>query len=338
MPEVLVHLSNKDEVGILEECVDNFKFKRSLNNVEHINKGFYEHSRHVVFALPKPKPLVSIIIPTRDHLGLLQSCVQSILDKTSYTIYEIIIVNNQSSELATLAWLEQVQKQHVNIKVIDYPYEFNYSAINNFAVKYAKGTIIGLLNNDIEVINSAWLEEMVRHASREDIGCVGAKLYYADGRIQHGGVILGSGNGRCGHAHRYFPGDADGYCGRLKLVQNFTAVTGACLLVRKELYEQVGGLNEVDLPIAWSDIDLCLKIRALGYRNLWTPYAELYHHESISRGRDSTKEQIERYKLETAYMLKHWGDIIRNDPAYNPNLTVVREDFSLSLPIRNHHF
>lgn len=338
LPEVLVHLSSEDEAGILEEGIDNFKFKRLLNNVERVDKGLYEHSRHIIFALPKPTPLVSIIIPTRDHLSLVQTCVQSILDKTSYTLYEIIIVNNQSRELATLAWLEQVQKQHLNIKVVDYPYEFNYSAINNFAVKHAQGTIIGLLNNDIEVINSGWLEEMVRHASREDIGCVGAKLYYADGRIQHGGVILGSGNGRCGHAHRYFPSDADGYCGRLKLVQNFTAVTGACLLVRKELYERVGGLNEVDLPIAWSDIDLCLKIRALGYRNLWTPYAELYHHESISRGRDSTKEQIERYQLETAYMFKHWGDIIRNDPAYNPNLTVVREDFSLSLPIRNFHF
>lgn len=338
LPEVLVHFPISELGRSSKLAIDQVDLRSINANIESFENGYIDNSQHFIFKLPVSPPLVSLIIPTRDCLELLRPCVHSILQKTSYTFYELIVVNNQSIDTETLSWLDQIERQEPRVRVLDYPYAFNYSAINNFAVKQAQGSIIGLVNNDIEVINSDWLEEMVRQASREQIGCVGAKLYYADGRIQHGGVILGSGNGRCGHAHRYFPHDAEGYCGRLKLVQNFSAVTGACLLVRKELYERVGGLNELDLPIAWSDIDLCLKIRALGYRNLWTPYAELYHHESISRGRDHSKEQIERYKSETAYMFEHWGDIIRNDPAYNPNLTVVREDFSLSLLIRNKDF
>ncbi len=312
----------------------------AADQILHIPQILYHRSggeppvcgRHLVFPLPTPPPLVSIIIPTRDRLDILKPCVESILKLTTYGTYEILVVDNGSEQAETLAWFSAIQQDDQRVRVLAYPQPFNYSAINNFAVRHARGSVLALVNNDIEVISPAWLGEMVSHACRPEIGCVGAKLYYADGRIQHAGVILGSGGGS-GHAHRYFPGDADGYCGRLKVVQNFTAVTGACLVVRKALYEQVGGLNETDLPIAWSDIDLCLKVRALGYRNLWTPYAELYHHESVSRGRDRSKTQRQRYHAETAYMRQVWGDALWQDPCYNPNLTVAREDFSLGLPL-----
>lgn len=293
--------------------------------------GLIACSRRLCFPLPDKLPLITLIIPTRDQLNLLQACVNSILEKTIYPSYEIIIVDNQSERTETLSWFESIKNNSSKIKILNYNKPFNYSAINNFAVNYAKGSLIGLINNDIEVINGDWLEEMIRHALRPDIGCVGAKLYYPDGRIQHGGVLLGSGGGS-GHAHRYYPKNSDGYMGRLKLVQNFTAVTGACLVMRKELYEIVGGLNEQDLTIAWSDIDLCLKVTQLGYRNLWTPYAELYHHESVSRGRDRTKKQRKRYAAEKAYMYKTWKELMHQDPCYNPNLTVIGEGFSLGLP------
>lgn len=299
-----------------------------------VEKGLIAGARHLLFPLPAQLPLVSLIIPTKDQLSLLQACVNSILEKTYYPNYEIIIIDNNSQQPETLAWLDAIASSNNKIKLLKYTEVFNYSAINNFAVKQASGSIIGLINNDIEVINAEWLTEMVCHACRPEIACVGAKLYYPDGRIQHAGVILGSGGGS-GHAHRYYPRDADGYMGRLKLVQNFTAVTGACLIVRKALYEAVAGLNAENLPIAWSDIDLCLKLQQKGYRNLWTPYAELYHHESVSRGRDKSKAQRKRYLAEKAYMERTWGELMYKDPCYNPNLTVIGEGFSLGLPIQS---
>lgn len=299
-----------------------------------VEVGLIAGARQLRYPLPAELPLVSLIIPTKDQLTLLQACVNSILEKTNYPNYEIIIIDNNSQQPKTLAWFDSISTGHDKIKLLKYTGSFNYSAINNFAVKQASGSIIGLINNDIEVINAEWLTEMVRHACRPEIACVGAKLYYPDGRIQHAGVILGSGGGS-GHAHRYYPREADGYMGRLKLVQNFTAVTGACLIVRKALYEAVKGLNAEDLPIAWSDIDLCLKLQQKGYRNLWTPYAELYHHESVSRGRDKSKAQRKRYLAEKAYMERVWGELLYKDPCYNPNLTVIGEGFSLGLPIQS---
>ncbi|TXH66919.1 MAG: glycosyltransferase [Thiothrix sp.] len=279
------------------------------------------------FQLPEPQPLVSLLIPTRNKLDILKPCVESILEKTSYRNFEILILDNQSSDPEILEWFQTIQS-HDQVRVLAYDHPFNYSAINNYGVKQAKGSVIGLINNDVEVISENWLNELLTHACRQEIGCVGAKLYYSNGQIQHAGVILGLGH-VAGHAHRFAERNADGYFGRLKLVQNYSAVTAACLVVRREIYEQVGGLNEQDLAVAYNDVDFCLRVQAAGYRNLWTPYAELYHHESVSRGEDDTPEKKARFDKEVAYMRATWAKELENDPYYNPNLSRVREDFSI---------
>lgn len=279
------------------------------------------------FAVPDPQPLVSLIIPTRDKLELIRNCVESIVEKTTYGNYEIVIVDNGSVEEETLAWFETLKKTK-NVRVLAYRKKFNYSAINNFAVGKARGEIVGLVNNDIEVISPDWLTEMVSWAVQPDIGCVGAKLYYANDTIQHAGVILGIG-GVAGHSHKYFPRDHHGYFSRLKVAQNLSAVTGACLLVRKEVYQEVGGLNANDLKVAFNDVDFCLKVREAGYRNVWTPYAELYHLESISRGAEDSPEKVLRFEGESEFMRKSWAAQLAADCFYSPNLTLSREDFSL---------
>ncbi|WP_020396429.1 glycosyltransferase family 2 protein [Thiolinea disciformis] len=273
------------------------------------------------------RPLVSLIIPTRDQVGVLETCLTSILEKTDYKNYEIIVVDNQSQELITKRYFEEIAKDS-KVRVLTYPHPFNYSAINNFAAVQAKGSILGLLNNDVEVISPDWLDEMVMHVSRPEIGCVGAKLLYPDNRIQHAGIALGVG-GIAGHTHRLFHKDNPGYFGRLKLVQNFSAVTAACLLVRTELYNQVNGLDAENLTVAFNDVDFCLRIRELGYRNLWTPYALLYHHESLSRGSDDTPEKAKRFAQEIRYMLTKWGSILFSDPYYHAAFSLKLNDFSL---------
>lgn len=290
--------------------------------------GKLPNTYRVIYQLPKQPPLVSLIIPTKDKLPLLKKCVDSILNKTDYTNYEIVIVDNQSSNKDTLTYLNEVQKKHKNIRVISYERAFNYSAINNFAVTQCYGEIIGLINNDIEVITKDWLTEMVSHALRPNIGCVGAKLYYPNKTIQHAGVILGVG-GVAGHSHKYFAHDAPGYFGRLQLTQNLSAVTAACLLVKKSIYLSVNGLDEVNLPVAFNDVDLCLRVKEAGYRNLFTPWAELYHHESISRGKEDTLQKQKRAQAEIDYMKKRWGTKLHHDEAYNRNLTLTYENFSL---------
>ncbi|HPE60029.1 MAG: glycosyltransferase family 2 protein [Thiothrix sp.] len=292
-----------------------------------LEPGLLPDSLRVRFPVPEPAPLVSLLVPTRDGLEVLRPCVESILAHTTYRHYEILILDNQSCEPATLAWLEQIVAD-VRVRVIPYDRPFNYSAINNHGVARARGSLIGLINNDVEVISPDWLTEMVSHALRPEIGCVGAKLYYSNGQIQHAGVILGLGH-VAGHAHRFLARDADGYQGRLKLVQNYAAVTAACLLVRRAVYEQVGGLEERYLTVAYNDVDFCLRVRAAGYRNLWTPYAELYHHESISRGEDDTPEKKARFEREVAYMRRVWGDELDHDPCYHPCLTRRGEDFAI---------
>lgn len=285
------------------------------------------------YALPDPAPLVSLIIPTRDRLALTRTCVESILAQTDYPRYEILILDNQSVEPATLAWFAAVQARDPRVKVLGYPHPFNYSALNNFGVAHAAGEIVGLLNNDLEVITPGWLTEMVSHAVRPGIGAVGAMLYYPDDRIQHAGIILGLG-GVANHAFYRYPRGTDGYKNRARLVQNFSAVTGACLLVRKTVYLEVGGLNADQLAVAFNDVDFCLKVRAAGYRNLWTPFAELYHHESASRGTEDTPEKLARFAREVDYMRRTWGPQLDADPAYNPNFSLEIEGFKLACPPR----
>lgn len=281
------------------------------------------------FEVPEPQPLVSLIIPTRDKLDLLRGCIRSIRDKTTYKNYEIIVVDNGSVEDETLAYLAALDAEP-RARVLRYDKPFNYSAINNFAVAQAKGSIIGLINNDIEVISPEWLSEMVSWAVQPDVGCVGAKLYYGNDTIQHAGVILGIG-GVANHAHINLSRFLPGYFGRAVVINNFSAVTGACLLVRKDIYHKVGGLNARDLAVAFNDVDFCLKVRNAGYLNVWTPYAEMYHLESVSRGRDNTPEKRERFVREVAYMQETWAGSLQSDPYYSLHLSRKLPDFSLAV-------
>ncbi|MDG2947544.1 glycosyltransferase [Bisgaard Taxon 10/6] len=280
----------------------------------------------------KDEPLVSLIIPTYNGYTVTKQAIDSILTKTSYKNYEIILVDNNSNDPESLAYFKQIAK-HPKITVLRYPYPFNYSAINNFAIKKARGKVIGLINNDIEVINKEWLTEMVSQAMRPEIGCVGAMLYYPNDQIQHAGVIIGIG-GVAGHSHKYYPRNHHGYFSRLYLVQNYSAVTAACLLIKKSIFDEVGGLNEKDLTVAFNDVDFCLKVQKAGYRNLWTPYAELYHHESISRGHEDNPEKVARFNKEVDYMLSTWNTRESGDRYYNPNLTYRYENFDIAMEPR----
>lgn len=284
---------------------------------------FYRISHNI----PTPQPLVSLIIPTKDRVHLLRMAIGSILEKTNYETYEIIVMDNNSEKAETFAYFEEIS-QRANVRVIGHPHPFNFPAINNAAVRHAKGEIVGLINNDIEVITPDWLTEMVSWAQLDRVGCVGAKLYYTDDTVQHAGVVLGIG-GVAGHAHKHAHRHSLGYISRLVLHQNLSAVTAACLLVRKSVYEEVGGLDEVGLTVAFNDVDFCLKVREAGYDNIWTPFAELYHHESASRGREDTPEKQARFAREFAVMTERWGDNLKRDPYYSPNLTLDREDFSI---------
>lgn len=299
----------------------------------------------VKYPLPAQPPLVSLVIPTRNGLKFLQRCVDSILERTSYPNYEVLVVDNGSDDPATLAYLQTLAGgthpllaarpggKRPAVRVLPYAKPFNYSAINNFAVKQAAGALVGLLNNDLEVITPDWLDEMAAQAVRPEIGCVGAMLYYPNDTIQHAGAVIGLG-GVAGHAFRDFPRGTDGKFNRARLVQNYSAVTAACLVIRKETYERVGGLDENELAVAFNDIDFCLKVRAAGYRNLWTPFAEFYHHESATRGTDDTPEKEDRFRREVETMMLRWGPELTSDPAYNANLTLELTDFSLAAPPR----
>jgi GT2 family glycosyltransferase len=284
----------------------------------------------VRFACPTPQPLVSILIPTRDRADLLGMCLDTLLERSTYSNYEVIIVDNGSVEEKTQQLFARLPKDRVRILRDDSA--FNFSALNNHAARVARGQYLCLMNNDIEILTPDWLEEMVSFAARPDIGCVGARLWYPDGRLQHGGVVLGIG-GIAGHAHKYLPRGQNGYFGRALLHQSYSAVTAACLLLRREVFEQVGGLDEA-LVIAFNDVDFCLRVREAGYRNVWTPYAEMIHHESASRGEEDSPEKIARFGREIAFVEARWGEQLRTDPAYNPNLTLVHEDYSLAWPPR----
>lgn len=319
------------EAGV-KALEDHFK---ALNVDVTVKRGMADNIYKVNWPSLKDEgsePLVSLVIPTYNGYQITKQAIDSILEKTSYSNYEILLVDNNSDDPTALRYFEEINKEE-KVSVLRYPFPFNYSAINNFAAKQAKGEVLGLINNDIEVINSDWLTEMVSHAIRDDVGCVGAKLYYPNNTIQHAGVILGLGGVAC-HSHKDFPRDHPGYFRRLQSVQNYSAVTAACLLVTKSIFNQVNGLNELDLTVAFNDVDFCLKVQSAGYRNLWTPYAELYHHESISRGAEDNPEKVARFNKEIDYMVTHWKTDEIFDFSYNPNLTISKEDFGLAWPTR----
>ena len=283
------------------------------------------------YAIPEPAPLVSIIIPNKNQASILRACIDSIRNQTTYPNYEIMVVDNQSTEQDAIELFEELRKKEVRILSYDKP--FNFSAINNFAASQAKGEFLTFLNNDITIINGDWLNEMVSHACKKHVGAVGAKLYYPEDCIQHAGVILGI-NGVAGHCFKYAARGEPGQQNRLNLVQQFSAVTAACLVIEKTIFDEVGGFEEEHLGVAFNDIDLCLRIKEAGYANIWTPHAQLYHHESLSRGDDNSETRKTRVDNEIEYMRKRWGDLLRHDPTYNPNLTLEFEDFSLAWPPR----
>lgn len=276
---------------------------------------------------------VSLLIPTRDGLEFLKPCVESILKKTLYENYEILILDNDSSQKSTLDYFYKITKDNSNIRVIKCPGEFNYSKINNIGVENAMGDIIGLINNDIEIQDGQWLAELVSHAIRDDVGCVGAKLLYPNDTIQHGGVILGLG-GVANHSHMNHRADTAGYFGKMTVVHNVSAVTGACLFVKKSIYLEVGGLEEKSLKVAFNDVDFCLKVLNRGYRNIMNPTVALIHHESVSRGLDTTKEKRERLQNEINYMKSSWGESLNNDYYYNSNFSLGPSPASYQLTLK----
>lgn len=274
-------------------------------------------------------PLISIMIPNKDHVEDLKKCLDSIEEKSAYRNYEYIIIENNSTEEETFRYYEEIKKRP-NVTVVCYQGDFNYSRINNFGEQYAKGEYLLLLNNDTEMIDGNCLQEMLNYCMREDVGIVGARLWYEDDTIQHAGVVVGLG-GVAGHAFVGARRHDAGYQKRILCTQNYSAVTAACLMVRRGLYKEVGGLTE-EFAVAFNDIDFCLKIRALGKLVVYTPYAQLYHYESKSRGLEDTPEKIRRFKGEIVKFQKRWSEFLKNgDPCYNPNLTLDKNDFSLSL-------
>jgi len=274
-------------------------------------------------------PKISIVIPNKDHLEDLERCVSSILERSTYDNFEIIIVENNSETAEIKTYYEKLSKTE-KIKIVTYQGKFNYSAVNNFGVSHVDGEYVLLLNNDTQVITANWMEELLMYAQREDVGAVGAKLYYADNTIQHAGVILGLGAHRtAGHCHYKQQRQNLGYMGRLCYAQNFSAVTGACLMVKKSLYDELGGLDE-SFEISLNDVDFCLRLREKGLLNVFTPFSELYHFESISRGLDDKGEKAQRYNRESEHFREKWKAVLeKGDPYYNPNFSLDKSDFSL---------
>ncbi|EGW22948.1 glycosyltransferase [Methylobacter tundripaludum] len=307
---------------------DHFARTQISAKIELLDFGMYRAR----YAIPESAPLVSLIIPTRNGLSLVKQCVESLFAKTTYKNFEVLIVDNNSDDPKALDYFASLAKDN-RIRVLRDERSFNYSALNNMAVQQARGEYIGLINNDIEVISPEWLDEMIGLAIQPGIGAVGARLWYPNDTLQHGGCITGVG-GVAGHSHKHLPRGCFGYFARAQLIQTLSVVTAACLVVKKSIFQEVGGLDEVNLKVAFNDVDFCLRVREAGYRNVWTPYAELYHHESATRGYEDTPEKQLRFRNEVLYMQKRWGNLLRNDPAYSPNLSLDHEDFSYAWPPR----
>ena len=320
-PEIKPYADNAGKMA-LEAALERRKIAGSVSNTS--TRFFYRVKRKLNY-----QPLISIIIPFKDEPNLLKSCIKKILSKTSYQNYEIIGINNNSEMEKTFKIINEFQQTDERIKFYEYNIPFNFSKINNYAAGLAKGEHIVLMNNDIKIINSDWIEALLEHSQRREVGAVGAKLYYDNNTIQHAGIIIGIA-GFAGHSHRHLKRDAPGYYNRLMCIQNVSAVTGALLMVKKRLYMEAGGLDEKNLTIALNDVDFCLRLRKMGFLNVFTPYCEAYHYESISRGYEVTPEKKARFNKETNYFQDKWKDLLVNgDPYYNPNLSLEKEDFSL---------
>lgn len=292
-----------------------------------VEKTRYPSFYRVRYDLPK-QPLVSILIPNWEQLSTLQACLESIWEKTTYPNYEIIIIENNSTSEEIFRYYQEIQQSHANVQVITWPGKgFNYPLINNYGASFAKGAHLILLNNDTEIISPDWIQEMLMYSQRSDVGAVGAKLYYPDDTIQHGGVLLGLG-GVAGHSFQGFPRQHPGYMRRLVIAQNMSAVTAACMMIRRDVWDQVQGLNKA-FAVAFNDVDLCMRIRQQGYLIVWTPFAELYHHESKSRNADIIDASSERFQKEARLFQKLWAkELAAGDPYYNPNLTLRKSNFS----------
>ncbi|MEI6266700.1 MAG: glycosyltransferase [bacterium] len=325
--------SEKDYASVAaKKSLADYMKRNSLQGsvVDGIAPGSYRVKREIV-----PRAKVSIIIPFRDQVDFLKVCVDSIISRTNYDNYEILLVNNDSSEEKTKKYLQNI-KTNEKIKLLDYTKPFNFSAINNFAAKVAKGEHLLFLNNDTEVISAEWLSAMLEQSQRREVGAVGAKLLYSDNRIQHAGVIMGM--GVAGHAHKFVKDSGYGYFSQAVVIRDYAAVTAACLMIKKPLFLELGGFNEKDLTVAYNDVDLCLRAHEKGYLNVYTPYAKLYHYESASRGYEHPDELAnkdpERHKRvmsEIDYMEKNWKDLISDDPYFSPNLSRTREDYQIKV-------
>lgn len=313
-------------VAAVQDHLDRTEPGATVSLIEDMNQY------RVRFPVPQPQPSVTVIVPTRNGLAVLKPCIEGLLHGTDYDAMRILIVDNGSDDPEALAQLRMWgEDPRVTVKRDDRP--FNYSALNNAAVAEASGEFVLLLNNDISMIHRDWLLELVSQGLRKGVGAVGAALWYPNDTLQHGGVMLGVG-GVASHAHKGIQPGLPGYFGRARLLQTVTAVTGACLLVRKSLYQAVGGLNERDLSVAFNDVDFCIRLTKAGYRNIWTPFAQLYHHESVSRGNDLDHDKVVRFQSEVDYMLNTWREDLLYDTAYNPNLTLQADDFSIATPPR----
>jgi glycosyltransferase involved in cell wall biosynthesis/GT2 family glycosyltransferase len=308
------HLERQGVAGRVEACPENVE------------------SHRVIYELPDPAPLVSIIIPMRDRLSLLKQCLAGIRERTDYRPLEIVIVDNDSKEAATHEFLCTLEEKKEGL-VLRVDGEFNFSRLINRGAAAAKGEVLAFLNNDIDANEPDWLRELVSHAVRPGVGAVGARLWYPNGTLQHGGVVVGLG-GVAGHAFTGVPRGHAGYFNRTYLQQYCSAVTGACLLVRKEVFDQAGGFDETNLAISFNDIDFCLRLRAAGFQNIWTPYANLVHHESASRGHQRAPEEQAQFVREATFMQRKWGTELRYDPFYNPNLSLNLPGFELAVPPR----
>lgn len=304
--------------------------RQGFHNFEIISTRAFETIFRIKYELTAC-PKVSIIIANKDHPGDLERCITSILDKSTYENYEIIIVENNSTGGEIQEYYKEIERLP-NVKVVTYEGGFNYSAINNYGVSFAKGEYLLLLNNDTQVISINWLEELLMYGQRSDVGAVGAKLYYEDKTIQHAGIVIGLGAHRtAGHTHYKVNYENVGYMGKLCYSQDVTAVTGACLFVKKSLYDEMGGLDE-SFAVALNDVDFCLRLRQKGYLNVWNPYCELYHLESKSRGMDDAEEKAVRYNKEAEAFRRKWRkELDAGDPYYNPNFSLDRSDYSLRL-------